>query len=207
MQKHCQSLCAKLKDSQEKPSAANSNTPTENAWTRRPRLVFDLSSVETTGPAAAAPQENHSHGGLSIPSQTPKLLTPGVSAPAGDPPSIAGTSAQKSLVSTDLSTIISHFDTAMSRQEDHHRQMMQFLEQSQATQMEQTKMMTQLFSHLVQSLPAMSPPSTPAKRSATTDVEPAPRRPAPSSDTPMDDAPAPATPHPSGLGSPTNTTK
>ena len=199
MQRHCQSLCEKLKKTP--PTATATPGTSVNPWTRRPRLVFDLSSVEAT-PSDLPATDNQSYGGLSVPSVSTPAPSLGPRASASDTPSVAGTSAHKSLISTDLSTIVSHFDTAISRQEEHHKQMMEFLAKSQAVQMEQTRMMTQMFQSLVQTFP--SPPSnaTPAKRSAPAIREPTHRHSDLPSDTPMDEASALANPPQRGFSPP-----
>ena len=161
LQRHCQSLRDKLKSAKHTPTSGPASQT--SAWNQRPKLVFDLSSVEASTQINSLPPSDP-QGALSVAS--PNQSLPEFASPPAATAPVVAPSAQKSMASTDLSTIVSHFESAMSRQEENHRQMLQFMAHSQTVQMEQTKMMTQLMNHLVQALPVPTTSTTPAKRSA-----------------------------------------
>lgn len=172
-----------LKDSStsSRPSGPAATTE-DNAWNRRPKLVFDFSSVSHPdgGPADSTAVISSGH---SVVSGTPSGTHPSTyDGPSVSGLSTTGQSVPKSIASGDLSTVVSMLDTVVSRQEEANKRMIDFMGK-------QTEMMTALISH-VMGPPPTQPFGSPVPRDLTPAKRPANvHSPKPSADTAMDEAP------------------
>lgn len=173
MQNRVQSLRQILRTASQPEHSAGLPSIAENAWNRRPKMVFDLSGVQTPAPVLAA-----SIGGTPAPAPAPATNPPQPDS-ASVTESLAGQSVPKTVQSGDLSTVVSYLDTVLSRQDEQNKRMMDFMTQAQhaqaqqtQAQMQQTQMLAQLITHLTGAPLSLSPAGgvaspPPAKRPAT----------------------------------------